>query len=206
MSACGIVLAGGRGTRLGAGVPKARAVVAGATLAERAVATLAAACGEVVVAAPADVDPGAPHGARRVTDAAGHAGPLAGLVAALEACDADVSVVLGVDFPLVTPALVNALAGALAAARGVDAVVPRPGGTAQPLVAAYARTAAAPLRAALEAGVTSLRGGIGRLAVEWLDDAAIAALPGGADALLNVNAPADRDVAERVLRARGAAA
>jgi len=206
MRACGIVLAGGRGVRLAAGVPKARVPLAGATLAERAVATLAAACDGVLVAAPADVDPGAP-GARRVTDAAGFAGPLAGLVAALEACDADAAVVLGADFPLVTPALARALLDRLSAAgAAADAVVPRPGGTAQPLVAAYARRAAAPLRAALESGVTSLRGGLGRLVVHWLDDADIATLPGGAAALLNVNTPGDLDRAALALEARAGGA
>src|SRR2546428_14127229 len=78
---CGIGLAGGRGERLGLGVPKACAEVAGRTLLERAVATLAEVCADVVVVAPAGLDPG-PTPARRAFDAPRRArpppGPLAG--------------------------------------------------------------------------------------------------------------------------------
>jgi molybdenum cofactor guanylyltransferase len=201
---CGIVLAGGRGERLGAGRPKARALLAGRTLLERAVGTLRDACDEVVVVAPEGIDIG--HtAARRVRDVAGHAGPLAGLVAGLEACEAADCCVLGIDFPLVTPAWPRALLERLAAAGASDAttaaraVVPRPAGESQPLVAGYGAGAAAVLRAALERGVTSLRGGLEELAVEWLDDAALSALPGGIAALLNVNTPADLAAADRAL-------
>jgi len=199
----GVVLAGGRGRRLGLGVPKARAGIAGRTLLERAVATLAEACGEVIVVAPAGLDLG-PCAARRVCDVAGFAGPLAGLVAGLEACaGADVAV-LGVDFPLAGAGWPRALLERLAAdashgAAVARAVVPRPGGFAQPLVAAYGAGAAAELRVALECGVTSLRGGLEKLAVTWLEDADLAVLPGGATALLNVNTPADLDAARRLL-------
>jgi molybdopterin-guanine dinucleotide biosynthesis protein A len=196
---CGIVLAGGRGERLMLGIPKARAELAGRTLLERAVATLAATCDEVIVVAPRDIDPGSPAAARRAYDVPGHGGPLAGLVAGLEACRGETCAVLGVDFPLVSAALVNALLARLDAAHGADAVVPRPGGVAQPLVAALLVTSAAALRSALEAGTTSLRGGLERLTVTWLDDAILEALPGGAKALLNVNTPADLEAARHTL-------
>jgi molybdopterin-guanine dinucleotide biosynthesis protein A len=196
---CGIVLAGGLGDRLGLGVPKARVEIAGRSLLERAVATLAAACAEVVVVAPLDLDVGAVP-ARRVGDVPGFAGPLAGLVAGLEACGGANAAVLGVDFPLVVPALVAALLERLEAG-AMDAVVPRPGRIPQPLVAAWSTAAAPRLRAALQAGETSLRGGLASLAVAWLDDAAIATLPGGIGALLNVNTPADLDVARGALEA-----
>ena len=192
----GIVLAGGRGARLGLGAPKARVVLAGRTLLERALATLSLACDAVVVVAPETIDLG-DAGVQRVYDVPGFAGPLAGLVAGLEACrDADCCV-LGVDFPLVPPAWPLALLERLATRRASSpagvalAGVPRPAGESQPLVAAYGAGAAARLRVALERGVTSLRGGLGALAVDWLDDAALAAWPGGRAALLNVNTADD---------------
>ncbi|HEV2105150.1 MAG TPA: NTP transferase domain-containing protein, partial [Candidatus Eisenbacteria bacterium] len=49
----GVLLAGGRGARLGAGGPKALATLAGRTLLSRAHAILAAVCDAVVVVAPA---------------------------------------------------------------------------------------------------------------------------------------------------------
>jgi molybdopterin-guanine dinucleotide biosynthesis protein A len=196
----GIVLAGGRGERLMLGIPKARAELVGRTLLESAVATLGQACDEVIVVAPPDIDLG-PSRARRVYDASGHFGPLAGLVAGLEACGGEACAVLGVDFPLVSPALVSALLARLDGAHGADAVVPRPGGVAQPLVSAFWATSAPSLRATLEAGTTSLKGGLERLTVTWLDDATIESLPGGAGALLNVNTPSDLEAARRALAA-----
>jgi len=201
MSACvGIVLAGGRGRRLGADVPKALAWLGGETLLERAVATLAAACDPVLVVTPSSMEL-PPVRARRVADVPGHAGPLAGLVAGLEAAGHASAFVLGVDFPCVTPVLVRELARVLVAAPYVDAIVTRPGGIEQPLVAAYASSAAGKLRAALESGVTSLRGGLEALRVSTIDD--VDTLPGGADALLNVNTPDDLERARRMLAAAG---
>src|SRR5262249_27396203 len=161
---------------LGAAVPKALARLGGETLLERAVATLAAACDPVLVVAPSAMEL-PPVRARRVADVPGYAGPLAGLVAGLEVARA-ASVVLGVDFPCVTPVLVREIARVLVAAPYFDAVVTRPGGIEQPLVAAYAPSAAGKLRAALESGVTSLRGGLDTLRVSTVDD--VDALPGGA--------------------------
>ena len=205
--ACGVVLAGGRGERLGLGVPKARAVLDGRSLLDRAIATLAAVCAEVIVAAPAGLELG-PFGkqaipVRRIADAAGFEGPLAGLVAGLEGCGETDAAVLGVDFPLVTEAWPRALLERLGAGGAGRAVVVRPGGIPQPLVAAFAAGAAARLRGRLEGGVTSLRGGLESLAITWIDDADLERLPGGIGALLNVNTPADLEAARRALGAVG---
>jgi len=193
------VLAGGEGRRLGLGRPKALAALGGATLLDRAVATLEAACGDLLVAAPATL---ALPGCRavRVDDPPGVAGPLAGLVAAARArprCDA---VVLGVDFPLVTPAWVAALLGHVASC---DAVLPCPGGRPQPLAAVYTARALEHLVARFEAGERAVTAALAGLNAARLDDAALAALPGGADALLNVNTPDDLERALRALQGAG---
>jgi len=196
----GIVLAGGRGERLGMGRPKAGVELAGSTLLERAVRVLAAACDDVLVVAPSGLDLG-PVTARRVADAAGHAGPVAGLVAGLEAAGDARCALLGVDFPCVTSALVRVLLERLEDQPALDVVAPRPRGVPQPLVSAVAAPAAPRIRAALESGETSLRGVFGVLAVAWLDDPDIDRLPGGAEALLNVNTPADLNAARARLEA-----
>jgi molybdopterin-guanine dinucleotide biosynthesis protein A len=103
--------------------------------------------------------------------------------------------VLGVDFPCVGSDFLRVLATRIEAPADPSpprhAVVPKPGGIAQPLVAAYAPAAAARLRAALESGVTSLRGGLERLEVDWIDAAALAGIPGAAGLEFNVNTPED---------------
>ena len=52
----GVIVAGGRGARLGLGRPKAFAEVGGMTLLARAEAVLAALCDAIVIAAPASLE------------------------------------------------------------------------------------------------------------------------------------------------------
>jgi molybdopterin-guanine dinucleotide biosynthesis protein A len=201
----GVVLAGGLGARLGAGAPKPLRVVGGLTLLERALGTLHDVCDEVVVVAPAGR--ALPSGAaRRVNDPAGAAGPLAGLVTGLRAAAFDRAIALGVDFPLMRSAALRGLAARLGGgARHPLAVMPAPGGIPQPLAAAYAPDALAQLAAALEAGERSPVVAVRALTPLLLDDAALAALPGGLENFFNVNTPDDLAEAERRLAARAEA-
>lgn len=199
----GVLLAGGRGRRLAAGGPKALAVLAGRTLLDRALDTLAAAADAIVVCAPAGMALPLPartggRPVRRADDPAGAPGPLAGMVAGMASGSFAAAVVLGVDLPLVPPAALRAMVARLA---GRHAVVPVPGGFPQPLAAAYAPPAAAILAGRLAAGERAPTRALAALDVLRLDDAALAAWPGGAGAYLNLNTPADRAEAERRLAA-----
>jgi len=195
--ALGVIVAGGRGARLGSG-PKALVVLEGRTLLERAIETLSQCCDEWIVATSVDVDLPVER-ARLVRDAPGSAGPLAGVAAALAARAPSDALVLGVDFPLMRP---QALA-ALAERRGsAAAVLPAPGGSPQPLAAAYGAAACATLARAFAAGETSIRRAALALAPRLLDDLAIASLEGGAENFFNVNTPADLAEAARRLAAR----
>jgi molybdopterin-guanine dinucleotide biosynthesis protein A len=198
----GVLVAGGQGTRLGLGVPKALARVGGITLLARGAATLEAVCDEVVIAAPEaarprlEAVPSLPGGRPRAfaPDPSGAAGPLAGLVAGLAARPGAQALALGVDFPFVSPALVRALLGRL---DDHLAVVPAPNGVPQPLVAAYAGAAAGRLSASLAAGERSVTRAVASLAgMAWLDDMAIARLPGGPAGFFNLNTPGDLAEAE----------
>jgi molybdopterin-guanine dinucleotide biosynthesis protein A len=206
MRTLGVLVAGGQGARLGLGIPKALVRLGGRTLLERALATLAALCDEIALAAPAGIAAAVPAGvqARRVDDAAGASGPLAGMVAGLTAARFERALVLGVDFPFAGPATLGSLLDRLEAAAGPaagpsapDAVVPAPRGIAQPLAAAYAPAASGILAARLAAGERAPRAAIAALSVRTLDDRALAALPGGADAFFNLNTPADLEAARR---------
>jgi molybdopterin-guanine dinucleotide biosynthesis protein A len=195
----GILVAGGRGTRLGLGVPKALAPWAGGTLLSRALATLRECCDDVVVAAPRDLALPVPD-AQRAFDPPGAAGPLAGLVAGLASRPWARALALGVDLPLVSGSLLRALGERLAPHA---AAAPAPGGRLQPLAAWYAPAALAPLAAALARGERALVPAVAALAPWVADDAALAALGAGPREFLNVNTPAD--LAEAV-RAAGAGA
>ncbi len=112
----GIVLAGGRSTRFGA--DKLRADVRGRPLLEHPILALAEVCGEVLVAlAPDAPEPTLPSVAgvpiRVVRDAVAGAGPLAGLVAGLEAAGEGVALVVGGDQPDLRPELLRLLVSSL---------------------------------------------------------------------------------------------
>jgi molybdopterin-guanine dinucleotide biosynthesis protein A len=193
-----VLLAGGQGTRMGAGRPKALVVCGGRTLLARAMATLEASCGHVVVVAPRGMELPVP-GVQRIDDPEGEQGPLAALLAGFSARAFDEALVLAVDMPLVTPA---ALA-ALRALRGdALAVMAAPGELPQPLAAWYASGAREVLGRALAAGERSVIAACLTLAPRLVSDAELAAIPDGGGFQWNVNTFADLAGAERMLAAR----
>lgn len=173
----GILLVGGASRRFGS--PKALARLEGETLAERAWRILGEACGErVAVGKLADgLDLPFPV----VDDGSSIRAALAGLVAGLRASATELCVVLPVDVPLVTPALLLKLAEACA-----DAAVPQTG----PLPGAYRTSSLPALERRLDEGRLALHEALEEIDTQWIEvDSAL---------LANVNSPDDL----RSLRAR----
>src|SRR5918995_3044439 len=182
----GIVLAGGRSS--GMGTPKAWLDWHGTTLLRRACGIVArGTAGPVlVVRAPGQELPPLPSGVRVVDDAREGQGPLQGILAGLEAADADVAFVASVDLPFLHPAFVAAVC---AAAADADVAVPFLGGYRQPLAAAY-RPAIAPVVAELVgAGRMKPAFLFERVRTRWLES-----LP-HPESVRNLNAPADYEAA-----------
>jgi molybdopterin-guanine dinucleotide biosynthesis protein A len=151
----GILLVGGASTRFGS--PKAFARLDGRSLAEIAWETLAF-CDERIAVGKADDGLDLPF--PMLDDGTDVRAPIAGVVAGLRAAANDVCVVLPVDTPRVTPAVLLDLAAA-----GADVATPQTG----PLPGAYRRTALPALEAALADGRLSLRdavAGLDRLVIE----------------------------------------
>lgn len=195
----GVLLAGGRGMRLGAGVPKALAVCAGRTLLARALATLEACCDRVVVAAPAHMTLPVPR-ARRVDDPPGAGGPLPALAAALERERHDDACVLSVDLPLLGADTLLALREKRETGHGVAAW---PGGILQPLAIWLLPEATAGLVRTIRAGEQSATRAIEELFLRVVEDDELATMPGGLEAWLNVNTPEDLARAEAILLREG---
>ena len=139
----GVLLVGGASERFGS--PKALALLAGETLAERGWRVLAEACDEVIAVGKA-VD-ALPLPFPLVDDAAAGRAPVFGVVAGLRAARHEVCVVLPVDCPLVTPAVLRAL-GEAAAVPALD----------RPLPGAYGRAVLSLLEQRIQRGELSLRG------------------------------------------------
>ena len=166
-------------------------VVAGKTLAERAVEALLPHCGRIaVVSRPAiDLPPLPP--AETVLDGPGPQSPLNALATGLAAVDAERVLVLACDLPLAAP-----LVSRLAAVSLRDPVVAAdPGGRAQPLCGRYARSDA------LAACADLLARGERRLLplLDRLGPSVVTALGGE---LTNVNGPSDLEAVEAVLARR----
>lgn len=125
------------------GTPKAWLDWHGSTLLRRTCGVVARGVGGpvVVVRAPGQELPELPPGVQVVEDAREGKGPLQGLLAGLEAVDAELAFVASTDMPFLHPRFVAAVC---AAADGADVAVPHVGGFRQPLAAAY-RTALAPV-------------------------------------------------------------
>jgi molybdenum cofactor guanylyltransferase len=194
--AAGIVLAGGRSSRMGA--TKAALEWHGSTLLRRTAGVLARTVDGpvVVVAAPGQELPALPPRVEVVADPVEGRGPMQGIATGLAAVAdrAEVAFVCSTDLPFLHPAFVRRV---LAELGDADVALPHARGYRQPLAAAY-RTALAPRVAELVAcGRLKLGMLFEDCAVRRLDDAAlladaaVAALDPALDSVLNVNEPAD---------------
>ena len=195
--AAGVVLAGGRSSRMG--TPKAALEWHGSTLLRRTLGVLARVVdGPVlVVRAAGQVLPALPARVEVVEDPAEGLGPLQGIAAGLAALAgrAEAAFVASTDLPFLHPEFVRRVLGALGP--DVEVALPQSRGYPQPLAAAY-RVSLAPLVADLVAA-GDLRPAFlfTRCATVRLDDAVLLADPAltaadpQLDSVLNVNAPGD---------------
>jgi molybdenum cofactor guanylyltransferase len=135
--AAAIVLAGGRSSRMGS--PKAALEWHGSTLLRRVTGIVARSVDGpvVVVSAPGQTLPALQAAVEVVTDEREGRGPVQGLAAGLAAIGdrAAVAYVSSTDVPLLHPAFVRRVVGALG--DEIDVVLPEVGGYRQPLSAAY---------------------------------------------------------------------
>ncbi|OLF14610.1 NTP transferase domain-containing protein [Actinophytocola xanthii] len=196
-TAAGVVLAGGRSSRMGR--PKAALEWHGSSLLYRATAVLARTVDGpvVVVAAPGQELPELPAGVAVVQDPVEGRGPMQGLAVGLTAVAdrARGAFVCSTDLPFLHPAFVRRVLRELT--DGVDVVLPVARGFRQPLAAAY-RTSLAGLVARLLAegdlrpGMIFQHCAVTRLEDEdLLADGAVARLDPALDSVLNVNTPDD---------------
>jgi molybdenum cofactor guanylyltransferase len=200
-TAAGVVLAGGRSSRMGS--PKAALEWHGSTLLWRTVAIIgrATAGPVVVVRAPGQELPALPPDTEVVDDTREGQGPVQGIAAGLAALAgrAEVAFVSSTDLPFLHPAFVRRVVRA--AADGADVGLPVARGYRQPLAASY-RTALAPAAERLVAdGRLKPAFLFDQCTVAMLDEAALradpvlAALDPALDSVVNVNEPADYQAA-----------
>ncbi len=184
----GLVLAGGRATRMG-GRDKGLLELLGEPLAARALRRLRPQVGTLLLNANRHLDAYAALGVPLCPDRPGHAfaGPLAGLEAGLDACRTPWLLAVPCDGPLLPDDLAARLAGAVGAA---PAAIARAGGRRQPVFCLLRRTQLDALRDFLDRGgakVDAFTSAIGAVEVDF----------DNAGAFVNVN---DADELDRIAR------
>jgi molybdenum cofactor guanylyltransferase len=194
-NALGVVLAGGRSSRLGR--PKPTVELDGRALIDYPLRALReAGLDAVVVAKPITELPALNVPVWLEPDEPSH--PLLGLVTALARSEGRAVLVCGCDLPFVTPALALHLAS-------LDAplAVPRAGGRLHPLLGRYDPTLLDVLAAALEKQ-RSLHDTIASLDAAIVGEQELLLFGDPARLLFNVNTREDLAVAEEMSRAMGA--
>jgi molybdenum cofactor guanylyltransferase len=144
----GAVLAGGEGSRLGAG-SKASAVLAGRPLVSYPAAALAGVCETVAMVCKPETRLPDLDGVERWDEPAAPRHPLTGIVHALERARGPV-LVCAADMPFVTPDACRTLLQAAGAAGGSTAVVAVAAGVLQPVFGLYGPAALGPFGEAAE--------------------------------------------------------
>lgn len=159
------VLTGGRSARMGR--DKALLLVDGQPMAARAAAAAAAAGAAEVFTVGGDVGALAALGLDARAEPWPGEGPLAGLLAALDAAREAVVMVLACDLVTPDPGSIATVVAALVAAPGdVAAAAPVSGDRVQVLHAAYRPARCAPLRAAFDAGERAVHRALAT--IRWL--------------------------------------
>lgn len=144
MDVTGIIMAGGKSSRLGQ--DKGLLQIGDKKLVEIATGLLSEVCNEVMISAgnPAYRE----FGFRVIPDIYAGIGPMGGLYSALLASNSPANVVLSVDIPFVNKELVGYLINRL---EGYEAVVPLTGpGCFEPLCAVYSRSVLPVIRKCIE--------------------------------------------------------
>jgi molybdenum cofactor guanylyltransferase len=195
----GVILAGGRATRMGGG-DKGLRVVAGRRLIDHVIDRLAPQCGPLAINANGDPARLAEFGLPILPDSMpDHPGPLAGVLAGLDwaaTLGAPAIVTAAADTPFLPPDLVARLMAAAPPSGLVLAASPDTSGRIHrhPTFGLWPVALRRDLRAALEGGLRKI--------VLWTDGhgAGVAEFPGTPfDPFFNVNTPDDIAEAERLI-------
>lgn len=126
-------------------------------------------------------------------------GALGGIHAALATCEKTWAAVVACDLPFVTAELLERLTGFID--ENTDAIVPiQPDGRPQPLCALYRRETCLPkAEETIAAGEHTPRAMLARIRTRWVDFAEVADLPEASNFFLNVNTPADFELAKKLM-------
>ena len=162
MQITGIILAGGKSTRMG--TDKALLKIEGETLLNRAVKLCQSVCNQIIISSySADHDV---EGIIRIQDEIENCGPMGGIYSCLKHASNDWSFIISVDAAFVTPEFVHFLAENRSS---FNAVVPMHERGKEPLIAMYHKNCAESLKMGLESGNFKMYNLLENLDVNFVD-------------------------------------
>ena len=182
----GFILAGGKSSRMG--TEKAFVTLDGRTLLARVLQTVRSVTAAVrIVGDPEKFAPFAPC----VRDVFPGCGPLGGVHAALRSSTSDLNLILAVDLPFVSPALLHFLVSRARNSVSALVIVPRSAQGWQPLCAVYRRAFADRAETALQAGRFKIDALFEDASTQVIAENELEAAGFSARAFRNVNTPED---------------
>jgi molybdopterin-guanine dinucleotide biosynthesis protein A len=185
MAVSGIILAGGRSSRMGR--DKTLIHFNNETLIERTIEKISGIADEIIIASNNTAKYNL-AGCVEVPDIYPGLGPLAGMHAGLKAAKYQHSFIVSSDMPFFTAELVKYL---LKHREGYDAVVPNARGHWEPLCAVYSRSCITPIERCLQAGVRQVFQLYSQVKVLKIEESELK-LAGDLDELFyNLNTPED---------------
>jgi molybdopterin-guanine dinucleotide biosynthesis protein A len=193
-----IVLAGGRGLRLGQ--DKASEIIGDRSLLERVVSRLTSFNSDILVVTASKRAflqlNGYPR-LRAVADIYLNKGPLGGVYAGLKASDSFYNFVVACDMPFLNQALLRYM---MQISAGFDLVVPRFGELVEPLHAVYSRACLAPIESLLKQGDLILRRLFALVEVRYVEAEEIDRFDPQHLSFFNINNEADMEKAKKLAR------
>ena len=183
-----VILAGGRSSRFGR--DKLAEPLDGRPLLDHAIDSVRPFAPEIIVVAAPDAAPALPDDVTLVRDPIAFEGPLAGLLAGLDASKEPVVLVIGGDMPSIVVAVIDSMVEALGAS--VDAVILEHDGRARPLPIVLRRDPALEAATDLYAmGERRLRALMEHLATHVIREATWGPLDPNGLTLHDIDTPAD---------------
>jgi len=189
----GVVLAGGRSTRIGR--DKGRLEIGGVPQWSRPVEQLHSLFTEVIYATN-DPDFDSPPGLKVTLDEVPHMGPLGGILAALGATEAKRVFVAAYDMPFIQEDLVRYL---VELAPEADVTVPVIDGKLEPLHAVYGQVCAAVIEGRLEAGRRKIIDFYRAVSVHEVPEGDLRRIDPGLLSFFNINTWDDVERARRLI-------
>jgi molybdopterin-guanine dinucleotide biosynthesis protein A len=186
------ILAGGKSTRMGA--DKAFVMLGGRTLLARALELARSITPEVrIVGDPAKFAPFAPV----VEDVFRGCGPLAGIHAALRSSQTELNLILAVDVPFVSPALLQYLIKRARSSASAAVTIAKAGGGWQPLCAVYRREFADAAEQSLRTGRYKIDGLFEATRTQRITEEELEAAGFSPKMFRNLNTPEDLEAVQR---------